>query len=323
MIDHDQLFKELLSTFFVEFLELFFPQVAAAIDSDSVSFLPQEYFADLTVGETKIFDLLAQVRLAGQDVGFLVHLEAQATSRAEFSRRMFFYFSRLHQKYLQAIYPIVVFSFEEPYREEPQQYCVEFDDFKVMEFNFKAIQLNRLNWRDFLNQQNPVAAALMSKMKIDEADRPRVKVECLRLLATLRLDPARTQLISGFVDTYLRLNGQEEKVFQESVGTLEGTEREDIMQIVTSWMKQGIAEGEQRGRIEGEQRGRIEGEQRGRIEGEQSLVLRLLARRVGTLPAKIEAQVQALTLPQLEALGEALLDFASAEDLTSWLQQNL
>jgi predicted transposase/invertase (TIGR01784 family) len=311
MIDHDQLFKELLSTFFVEFLELFFPQIAVAIDPDSVSFLPQEYFADLTAGETKIVDLLAQVRLAGQDIGFLIHLEAQATSRAEFSRRMFFYFSRLHQKYLQPIYPIVVFSFDEPYREEPQQYCVEFDDFKVMEFNFKAIQLNRLNWRDFLNQQNPVAAALMSKMRIDEADRPRVKVECLRLLTTLRLDPARTQLISGFVDTYLRLNVQEEQVFQESVGTLEGGEREDIMQIVTSWMEQGIAEG------------RIEGEQRGRIEGERSLVLRLLARRVGTLPAKIEAQVQALTLPQLEALGEALLDFASAEDLRLWLQQNL
>jgi predicted transposase YdaD len=109
------------------------------------------------------------------------------------------------------------------------------------------------------------------------------------------------------VDTYLRLNVQEEQVFQESVGTLEGTEREDIMQIVTSWMEQGI----------------VEGEQRGRIEGERSLVLRLLARRVGTLPAKIEVQVQELTLPQLEALGEALLDFASAEDLRVWLQQNL
>jgi predicted transposase YdaD len=66
MIDHDQLFKELLSTFFVEFLELFLPQVAAAIEPDSITFLPQEYFADLTTGETKIIDLLAQVRLAGQ-----------------------------------------------------------------------------------------------------------------------------------------------------------------------------------------------------------------------------------------------------------------
>ncbi len=310
MIDHDQLFKELLSTFFIEFLKLFFPQVATAIEPDSVSFLPQEYFADLTVGETKIVDLLAQVRLAGQDVGFLIHLEAQATSRTEFSRRMFFYFSRLHQKYLQAIYPIVVFSFDEPYREEPQQYCVEFDNFKVMEFNFKAVQLNRLNWRDFLSQQNPVAAALMAKMRIDEADRPQVKVECLRLLATLRLDPARTKLISGFVDTYLRLNVQEEQAFQASVGTLEGTEREGIMQIVTSWMEQGIAEGEQRGRTEG------------RTEGERSLILRQLTRRMGLIALTTETQIRSLSLIQLEELGEALLDFSSSADLEQWLQSH-
>jgi predicted transposase YdaD len=82
------------------------------------------------------------------------------------------------------------------------------------------------------------------------------------------------------------------------------------MQIVTSWMEQGIVEGEQRGRAEG------------RTEGERSLVLRLLARRVGTLPTSIEAQVQALALPQLEALGEALLDFAQLSDLTNWLQSH-
>ena len=30
---------------------------------------------------------------------------------------------------------------------------------------------------------------------------------------------------------------------------------------------------------------------------------------MGTLPATAEAQVQAITLPEIEALGEALLDF--------------
>lgn len=35
MIDHDQLFKELLSTFFVEFLELFLPQLAQSINAES------------------------------------------------------------------------------------------------------------------------------------------------------------------------------------------------------------------------------------------------------------------------------------------------
>jgi flagellar biosynthesis/type III secretory pathway protein FliH len=130
----------------------------------------------------------------------------------------------------------------------------------------------------------------------------------------LRLDPARSQLISGFVDTYLRLNVQEEQVFQTEVGTLEETEREDIMQIVTSWMEQGIAEGEQRGRAEGEQRGRT--------EERRALVLRQLTRKLSTLPTSVEAQVQALALPQLEALGEALLDFVQLSDLTDWLQSN-
>jgi predicted transposase YdaD len=62
-----------------------------------------------------------------------------------------------------------------------------------------------------------------------------------------------------------------------------------------------------------------EGEQRGRTEGERSLVLRQLSRRLGTLPTSVEVQVQALALPQLEALGEALLDFVQLSDLTDWL----
>ena len=99
-------------------------------------------------------------------------------------------------------------------RKEPSSYQVEFPDFKVLDFNFATIQLNRLNWRDFVKQRNPVAAALMAKMKIAPEDRPKVKLECLRLLARLQMDPARNDLISGFVDTYLRLNKTEEAAFK-------------------------------------------------------------------------------------------------------------
>ncbi len=70
----------------------------------------------------------------------------------------------------------------------------------------------------------------------------------------------------------------------------------------------GIAMGEHRGRTEG------------KTEEARSLVLRQLARRVGTLPTSVETQVQTLALPQLEALGEALLDFGQLSDLTEWLQ---
>jgi Domain of unknown function (DUF4351)/Putative transposase, YhgA-like len=313
MIDHDRLFKELLSTFFIEFLQLFVPDVAKTIDPDSVEFLPQKYFADLTTGENKAIDLLAQVRLAGRSVGFLLHVEAQSSSAADFSRRMLFYFARLHQKYLQKIYPVVVFSFDEPQREEPHQYTVEFDDLKVLEFNFRSIQLNRLNWRDYLDQANPVAAALMSKMRIAVGDRPKVKAECLRLLVTLRLNPARTRLISQFVDTYLRLNPAEQQVFQAEVDTMEPTSQVEIMQITTSWMEQGIEQGLKQGLEQG-----IE---QGQRKATRSLILRQLARRVGELPESIATQLEALTLTQMESLGEALLDFTDRSDLERWLAE--
>jgi predicted transposase YdaD len=68
-----------------------------------------------------------------------------------------------------------------------------------------------------------------------------------------------------------------------------------------------------------------EGEDKGRAEGlrrEQSLILRLLTRRIGKLSSSIQAQVQALSLNQLEALGEALLDFSQPDDLVEWLRSH-
>jgi predicted transposase/invertase (TIGR01784 family) len=56
-----------------------------------------------------------------------------------------------------------------------------------------------------------------------------------------------------------------------------------------------------------------------RLEGERSLVLRLLTRRVGALPESVRSQIDYLSLPQLEALGEALLDFSGMADLEAWL----
>jgi Domain of unknown function (DUF4351)/Putative transposase, YhgA-like len=301
-IDHDQNFKELISTFFLEFLELFLPEIAATIDPNSITFLQQEYFADLVEGEEKIIDLLVEVKRAEQDTTFIIHLEAQATSRARFNRRMFHYFARLDQNHLKDIYPIVIFSFDEPYRPEENKYVVEFPNLKVLEFRFHAIQLNRLNWQDFLNQPNPVAAALMSKMKIAKKDRPKVKAECLRMLLALQLNPAKTRLISKFVDTYLRLDTREEKAFQTEIDKLGTGQKEAIMETLTSWEERGMEKGMEKER--------------------KSLILEQLTEQVGTLPEVVEAQVNALNMEQLKSLARALLRFSTLQDLTDWLAAN-
>lgn len=65
------------------------------------------------------------------------------------------------------------------------------------------------------------------------------------------------------------------------------------------------------------------GYERGEQEGEQKLVMRLLQRRVGELPQEVIEEVQNLSLEKLEALGEALLDFTSMDDLLNWLRNSL
>lgn len=302
MIDHDRLFKELFSTFFVEFIELFLPDVMAYLEPDSVTFLDKEVFTDVTAGERYEADLLVQAQFRREPSCFLIHVENQAKAQANFGKRMFRYFARLSEKYDLPIYPVVVFSYDQPKIAAASQFRVEFPDFRVLEFNFAVIQLNCLNWRDYLGQANPVASALMAKMQISPQDRPKVKAECLRLLVTLRLDPARMQLISGFVDTYLTLTESEEQAFGEELGRIEPEEKEQVMQIVTSWMRTGI--------------------EQGRREGEVSIVMRQLKRKVGELNPEVEAKVRELPDSQLEALSEALLDFTSINDLIYWFDRH-
>jgi Domain of unknown function (DUF4351) len=63
-------------------------------------------------------------------------------------------------------------------------------------------------------------------------------------------------------------------------------------------------------------------EQRGAAQEAQLLVLRQLKRRIGELSPVIQTQIQALSLAQIESLGEDLLDFVNAEDLSLWMQRN-
>jgi predicted transposase YdaD len=104
------------------------------------------------------------------------------------------------------------------------------------------------------------------------------------------------------------------KISIEVTRQIEAEEAEFLMAL-----SQAYLEWEQATEQRGEQRGRQEGEQQGRQEEALSFVLRLLPRRVGTVPPEIEAQIRTLSLQQLEELGEALLDFSQISDLQNWL----
>lgn len=123
----------------------------------------------------------------------------------------------------------------------------------------------------------------------------------LRTISQLGLDPARTQLVSGLIDTYLKLNAEEEIVFRSRLQEILPEQREEVMQIVTTWMEQGIEQGRQK---------------------MANLVVRQLHRRFGEIGDDRENLVRQLSLEQLEDLGEALLDFSSIEEVDRWIENN-
>ena len=101
----------------------------------------------------------------------------------------------------------------------------------------------------------------------------------MRLLVTLKLDPAKSRLISKFVDTYLRLNVQEESTFQAEIDKMGMTQKEEIMQTMTSWEEKGMEKGLKR--------------------ATQSIVLNMLRKK---LDLETIAEVTGLTIAQLQNL---------------------
>jgi type VI protein secretion system component VasA len=61
-----------------------------------------------------------------------------------------------------------------------------------------------------------------------------VLLTSLRLLTRLGLDAARWRLISGFINTYLRLNDQEQTQFQHELAQLAPDEHEATMELSTT-----------------------------------------------------------------------------------------
>jgi predicted transposase YdaD len=66
------------------------------------------------------------------------------------------------------------------------------------------------------------------------------------------------------------------------------------------------------------QEAKEDGREEGREEGERSLVIRLLQRRMGSLPEALSTRIEGLTIAQVEELAEAIPTFDSVADLEAW-----
>jgi hypothetical protein len=308
MGDHDQNFKRLLRTFFRPFLAAFVPELHRVLEARSIHFWDKELI-QVRGGRarTKLVDLVARVRLRGELSFVLVHVEHQSRRDPNIGWRLLAYAVWLREQFRLPVYPILLTSYDRPTAAEPNRVVMRVRGRRILEFHYRVIQLNRLDWRRFLRLKNPAATALMAKMNIRPEDRVKVKAQILRLLATMRLDREKMDLIAGFVDSYLALTAKEELAFQTELDRVLDIEQKAMaMELMTSW----------------ERKGRAEGRAEGRLEARRALVKRLLHRRFGGLEPAVERRVHRLSGDRLEALAEAVLDFTGTDDLQRWFAAN-
>lgn len=117
-----------------------------------------------------------------------------------------------------------------------------------MTFNFLTLELRKKNWREYIESDNPVAAALLSKMGYTEREKVEVKLEFLKMLVRMKLNPAKQRFITGFFDVYLTLNDQEEEQLMEEIKELDNAE--EIFELSNSWERKGMEKGIEKGKME-------------------------------------------------------------------------
>lgn len=319
--DLDSPWKHVLRTYFPQAMAFFFPNTAELIDwSKPYTFLDKEFqkiSKDAEVGR-RYADQLVQVSLKeGETFWLLIHLEVQSQAESGFEKRMFTYCLRIFDQFGQMPTSLAILC-DESQTWRPQSYRQEYPDSSI-DFRFGTVKLIdfRSRWEALERNPNPFAVVVMSHLRMMEtrsnAQRRKTwKLALIRGLYDRGLDRQDILNLYKFIDWVMLLPKGLEKTFWQE---LRAFEEERKVTYVTTGERIGF----EQGALQGRQEGRQEGIQQGRQEGELTLVLRQLSRQVGGIAPEAEAQVRALSLMQLEALGEALLDFSQPSDLRDWL----
>src|SRR5690625_2815863 len=238
---HDLLFKQLIRYCFVDFLKAFYPTIYEQINPETIHFLPEEVYTDISAGKTRKLDIVAKVKQRITGSVMIVHVESQSTVQRDFHKRMYLYYNLLYKEYQRPIIPIAIFNY--PGKWEENVFTIQALDTIYVQFQYHILHLKKIYWREYIKMDNPVVAALLSNMSYKEEERYQVKAEFMRMLAKLKLNNAKQRLIYGFFNSYLRLTKEEEEKYMKMVKGFD--EAEEIMKIKIPYfeeLKQEIRE---------------------------------------------------------------------------------
>jgi Domain of unknown function (DUF4351)/Putative transposase, YhgA-like len=299
--EYDSPWKDILQTYFSEFMQFFFPDAYNEIDwIQQPEFLDkelQEVVADAEIGR-RFADKLVKVYLKnGQEKWVLIHVEVQSQEESDFAARMYTYNYRIYDRYKKSVASLAILG-DERDNWRPQQFGYSLFGC-TLNFQFPIIKLIDYQQRllELENDSNPFATVVMAHLaalntRNDRNNRKEQKLALVQRLYEKGFEEQDVVNLVRFVDWMLTLPPTLEAEFKLEIQQIEARRR---MKYVTSFERSGM------------------------LQEALSIVTRLLNRRLGTLDEALLEQVRSLSIGELEALSEALLDFTSVTDLTNWL----
>lgn len=136
-------------------------------------------------------------------------------------------------------------------KEEPAQFRIDTPTQDVLQFNFLQLHSTKKNWREYIQLDNLAVAALLSQMGYEAHERVQVKLEFLRIIIRMKINPAKMEFLYGFFETYLKLNKEEEAQMMEKTENLPEGEKEVMLQLPNSYFEKGKQEGIEEGMKKG------------------------------------------------------------------------
>ena len=290
---HDQLFKRVMEKFFRDFLELFFPSVAARLDLGTLSFLDKELFVDIPQAQTREVDVVARLEThEGEPEFVVVHVEVQSRPEKDFARRMFEYAVLLWLRHRSPIFPVVLYlQGGKGLRDE--EYRESLFGRELFRFRYAAVGLAHL-WAEEYVDTGPLGAALAVLMRQTKRAEPvLLEAGLMRRVGESGLDPLRKFLLINIIETYSRLSAEQRAELER---LLSRKEYRSVLEVKETWSErmrnQGI------------------------VEGKRETLLRQLTAKFGALSPEATAKINAVSsIAELDVYLDRILTAESLEDI--------
>lgn len=161
----------------------------------------------------------------------------------DFSERMLFYYMDIWREYRKKIFAMALFI------DDVVEWRIPISDTFHMEFIGTSItykyhlrKSKTYNYRDYLDNDNPITAALMTRMDFGRDSRALVKAEALKKLKKYHLNPLQEEILRNFIDRLLFLSDNEEQEFKEII--YKEDKFKEVGEMLTTWEEKAMEKGE-------------------------------------------------------------------------------